>query len=100
VGLNDGKLEILEVASTIQLAASIVSLTTPKILGSSGKIRISIDTPEFDMQVDGEPWIQRGPCVLDISFHSQALMLRTDEAMIESRRRTSSSWRSFTDDPS
>ncbi|KAJ3156766.1 hypothetical protein HDU86_003532 [Geranomyces michiganensis] len=73
---NDRKLEVLTVASPLHLGASVVGLSSPTVIGQAREVRIHVDAPEIAMQVDGEPWLQKGPAEVTIKFLGESLMLR------------------------
>ncbi|KAJ3168443.1 hypothetical protein HDU87_000999 [Geranomyces variabilis] len=73
---NDRKLEVLTVASPLHLGASVVGLSSPTVIGQAKEMRVHVDAPEIAMQVDGEPWLQKGPAEVTIRFLGESLMLR------------------------
>ncbi|KNC99895.1 uncharacterized protein SPPG_05267 [Spizellomyces punctatus DAOM BR117] len=79
---NDGKLEVLAVASPLHLGASVVGLSSPAVLGQAKSVKIEIDASEVAMQVDGEPWLQKGPCTVTLSFLGQTRMLKRKEDIV------------------
>ncbi|TPX54935.1 diacylglycerol kinase (ATP) [Powellomyces hirtus] len=73
---TDQKLEVLTVASPMHLGASVLGLSSPTVIGQAKEIRVHVDAPEIAMQVDGEPWLQKGPAEVTIKFLGASSMLR------------------------
>ncbi|RKO88130.1 ATP-NAD kinase-like domain-containing protein [Blyttiomyces helicus] len=74
--IDDGKLELMSVSSPLHLGASVVGLSSPSVVGQATRVRVDIEAAELDMQVDGEPWRQQGPCSVTISFFGRQRVLR------------------------
>ncbi|KAI9097327.1 ATP-NAD kinase-like domain-containing protein [Phlyctochytrium arcticum] len=73
---SDGQLEVLAVASPLHLGASVVGLASPAVIGQAKKIEVHIGSSQVAMQVDGEPWRQKGPCTVTISHLCKTKMLK------------------------
>lgn len=72
--MHDKKLEIVSISGTWHLGKLQVGLARAQRLAQGQLIKIQLYAP-FPVQIDGEPWFQQ-PCILEISHHSQAFMLR------------------------
>ncbi|XP_077215023.1 diacylglycerol kinase 1-like isoform X2 [Tasmannia lanceolata] len=72
--MHDKILEVVSISGAWHLGKLQVGLSRARRLaqGQSIKIQLFVGLP---VQVDGEPWFQE-PCILGISHHGQAFMLR------------------------
>jgi len=59
--------------SSFHIAQLQVNLAEPYRIGQAKRVRIQL-LKRFPVQIDGEPW-EQNPCVIDISFFNQAIML-------------------------
>ncbi|KAF0301511.1 Diacylglycerol kinase epsilon [Amphibalanus amphitrite] len=75
---DDGLLEVFCVYSSFHIAQMQVGLSEPLRLGQARSVEISLRS-KVPMQLDGEPW-EQGPCVIRVSHHNQARMLRMSRA--------------------
>lgn len=72
--MHDKKLEIVSVNGTWHLGKLQVGLSRARRLAQGKSAKVQLCAP-FPVQIDGEPWFQQ-PCILEISHHNQAFMLR------------------------
>uniref|UniRef100_T2MFN4 Diacylglycerol kinase n=1 Tax=Hydra vulgaris TaxID=6087 RepID=T2MFN4_HYDVU len=76
---NDGFLEVAGLYSSLHIAKLQVNLSSPVKLGRAKHVKITIhktkEARNVPMQLDGEPW-EQAPCVIDVVYHSQAVMLQ------------------------
>eukprot|EP00123_Amoebidium_parasiticum_P000682 comp11550_c0_seq1/m.6012 comp11550_c0_seq1/g.6012 ORF comp11550_c0_seq1/g.6012 comp11550_c0_seq1/m.6012 type:complete len:949 (-) comp11550_c0_seq1:1327-4173(-) len=78
--ISDGMLEVVGVKSSLHVGQIKVSLSSGSRLGQGDEVVIHLDTEQpqeegMPMQVDGEPWEQKIPSVVHISFHQRVPML-------------------------
>ncbi|TPX34818.1 diacylglycerol kinase (ATP) [Synchytrium microbalum] len=74
---DDGQFEALGVGGPFHMGASIAGLSSPEMLGQASVARLYFPmTAEMAMQLDGEPFLQKSPCTVDIAFHSRVKMLK------------------------
>ncbi|KAL7288695.1 hypothetical protein TKK_0017420 [Trichogramma kaykai] len=72
--INDKKLEVCALYSSLHCAQLQVGLSQPIRLGQANRVKIILKKP-CAMQVDGEPWSQ-SPGTFNIEHVNQALMLK------------------------
>lgn len=68
--IDDGKLEVVALYSSFQMAQLQVGLSQPHRLGQAENVKIKL-MKSYAMQVDGEPWYQH-PCEFNITHCNQA----------------------------
>jgi hypothetical protein len=76
----DGVVEVVGVTGSLHLARLQVGLSSGAIRLAQGRtvtVRMSAPMP---MQIDGEPWIQAGPCELSVKWRLQHAMARCVDA--------------------
>ncbi|KAI8803671.1 ATP-NAD kinase-like domain-containing protein [Cladochytrium replicatum] len=82
---DDAELEILGVANCLHVGASLVGITAPMFVGKATgldgrqSMEIVVREENVAIQVDGEPWVQKGPCVVRVRFYGKARMLKRAE---------------------
>ncbi|KAI8802269.1 ATP-NAD kinase-like domain-containing protein [Cladochytrium replicatum] len=82
---DDAELEILGVSNCLHVGASLVGITAPifvgKAMGEDGtqSMEIVVREENVAIQVDGEPWVQKGPCAVRVGFYGKARMLKRVE---------------------
>lgn len=74
--INDGKLEVVALYSSFQMAQLQIGLSTPYRIGQAKSVKIKLFR-SCAMQVDGEPWYQL-PCEFNITYCNQAAMLMSN----------------------
>eukprot|EP01012_Entosiphon_sulcatum_P051356 TRINITY_DN7052_c0_g1_i1.p1 TRINITY_DN7052_c0_g1~~TRINITY_DN7052_c0_g1_i1.p1 ORF type:complete len:472 (-),score=105.16 TRINITY_DN7052_c0_g1_i1:9-1424(-) len=74
VNISDGLLEVMSVAGSLHMAAIHTELFHANRLAQCHKVEVRLQD-SVDMQADGEPWHQPGPCVVTITHFRQSLML-------------------------
>ncbi|KAL0893046.1 hypothetical protein ABMA27_014698 [Loxostege sticticalis] len=72
--VDDGKLEVVGISSSIHIARLQCGLAEPYRFTQGSRVKIELDGT-CAMQVDGEPWMQ-GPATIQIEHAGQCLMLR------------------------
>lgn len=73
--IDDGYFEVFAIHSSFHIAQLQVGLSTPQRLCRAKSVKLTMNQSKVPMQVDGEPW-EQGPCIVNIEFRNQALMLR------------------------
>ncbi|TPX51569.1 diacylglycerol kinase (ATP) [Synchytrium endobioticum] len=96
---DDGAFEALGVLGPLHMGALIAGLSSPEMLGQASKARLHFPMiSELPMQLDGEPFLHKGPCTVDIAWHSRVKMLKRREWVMNKRSRYSAT--SASDSPS
>ncbi|KAM3964376.1 diacylglycerol kinase epsilon [Aphomia sociella] len=72
--INDGKIEVVGISSSIHIARLQCGLAEPFRFTQASRVKIDMEG-SCAMQVDGEPWMQ-GPATIVIEHAGQSLMLR------------------------
>ncbi|KAL2935472.1 Diacylglycerol kinase 1 [Bienertia sinuspersici] len=72
--MHDKVLEVVSVSGTWHLGKLQVGLSRAQRLAQGQTVKIQLFAP-LPVQIDGEPW-QQEPCILHISHHGQAFMLK------------------------
>jgi hypothetical protein len=76
VSYNDGLMEVVAVVGPLHLASVKLGISEGIKLGQSDSYRVEIDgLLPMHMQIDGEPWMNSTPCVLDIKLFNKSAML-------------------------
>eukprot|EP00994_Dinema_validum_P001518 NODE_1309_length_1013_cov_58.443983_g1009_i0.p2 GENE.NODE_1309_length_1013_cov_58.443983_g1009_i0~~NODE_1309_length_1013_cov_58.443983_g1009_i0.p2 ORF type:complete len:239 (+),score=55.46 NODE_1309_length_1013_cov_58.443983_g1009_i0:196-912(+) len=75
INICDGLLEVMGLSGGMHMAVIRTELYTANRLAQTDRLqlRVSHDVP---MQVDGEPWMQTGPCTIVIESWNHAPMLK------------------------
>ena len=72
--LDDGKVEVFGLCSSLHIGQIMVGLSSPIFLGQASNVRIEL-LEHLPVQIDGEPWLQ-SPSKIDVSWNSHAKLLR------------------------
>jgi hypothetical protein len=73
--VSDGLIEVMSVTGTLHMAAIHTDIYDASRLSQCNHVIISVQSSSVDMQVDGEPWAQHGPCTITIAPWCGAPML-------------------------
>jgi diacylglycerol kinase (ATP) len=73
--MDDRMLEVVGLYSSFHVGRIQISASEPVRIGQSSNVKIVINE-SVPVHIDGEPWEQSGPSVIDINHQGQAYMLK------------------------
>jgi len=75
LSINDTILEVVGIRHSVHCGQVQQGISDPLFIGQGSQFTFTFNAKSWPMQVDGEPWIQKGPCKVTITHLNQAKVL-------------------------